>query len=377
MILVTADRNVWLIERAVMNKIEQPQGSEQHGFQESSLRTAHIRDLGLKIEGTQLEPIIREFEGELDALGLTKLRPRFYLSTEWGVAFGTISIALPFYLAKPELQKMQAEQVGHIEGVSRADILRYLRHEMGHVVNYAFKLYEQEEWVKLFGSITQPYIEDYNPQPFSRRFVRHLPGWYAQKHPDEDWAETFAVWMMPDHDWRTDYAKWATALAKLEYCDRMVMELRDHEPPVKSEERDEDVGEIDYSLGDYYEKVRAGSDDMPPGLEGALTTIFDDLDLPERPVVDGESNDYLHADGQRKPASALIRKMERDLVANVFRWTGHFPERTRPLVRYLADRADELKQVYPAEREADVALSITTLVTALAMNHVHRGTYLP
>ena len=59
---------------------------------------------------------------------------------------------------------------------------------MGHVVNYAYRLYDDEEWVKLFGSMTQPYLEDYRPSPFSRRYVRHLPGWYAQKHPDEDWS---------------------------------------------------------------------------------------------------------------------------------------------------------------------------------------------
>jgi hypothetical protein len=355
-----------------MNRIEHTptQHSPEPAFQESSLRTAHIRDLGLQIAGTQLEPIIREFEAELDAVGLTRLRPRFYLSTEWGVLFGTISIALPFYLAKPELQEIQAEQVGHIEGVSRADILRYLRHEMGHVVNYAFRLYEEEEWVKLFGSITQPYIEDYKPQPFSRRFVRHLPGWYAQKHPDEDWAETFAVWMTPPgggHDWRKEYEKWPTALAKLEFVDRVMKEVREREPQVRSEERDEDVGEIAYSLQDYYSNLRDGANEMPPGLEGALTAIFDDLGLPEDSPPDVP----------RKPASSLIKRIERDLVANVYRWTGHFPERTRPLVRYLADRADQLKQVYPVDREADVALAITTLVTALAMNHVHRGTYLP
>ena len=183
-------------------------------------------------------------------------------------------------------------------------------------------------------------------------------------HRGENWAETFAVWMTPSHDWRKEYEKWATALAKLEYCNRVMAELRDREPPVKSEERDEDVADITYSLHDYYSKIRPGPNEMPPGLEGALTAIFEDLGLPE------ESS----SQAPRKPAAALIRRMERDLVANVFRWTGHFPERTRPLVRYLADRADQLKQVYPADREGDVALAITTLVTALAMNHVHRGT---
>jgi len=338
------------------------------GFHESNIRTATIRDLGLRIEGTRLEPIVVAFQQELAGLGLTKLRPRFYLSTEWGVPFQTISIGIPFYLAKPELEAIQAEQVGHIEGISHAEILRYLRHEMGHVVNYAFKLYEQQEWVKLFGSITQPYVEEYKPQPFSRRFVRHLPGWYAQKHPDEDWAETFAVWMTPPREqWRKAYDGWATVLQKLDYCHRTMEEWRDREPLVKSEELDEDVGELTYSVQEHYERTKIGADELPPGLDGALTAIFEDLGVPEN----------AKPDAVRKNASSLLKKMERDLVANVFRWTGHFPEKTRPLIRHLAARADDLQQVYPADQETAVALAITTFVTALAMNHVHRGTYLP
>src|SRR3954454_8730498 len=171
-----------------------------------------LRDLGLQIAGTDLEPIIDEFRHELERVGVRKLRPHFYLSTEWGVPFDTIAIAIPFYLARPEPTALHAERTGFVEGVSRADILRYLRHEMGHVVNYGYKLYDDPEWVEHFGSITQPYEEEYRPEPFSRRFVRHLPGWYAQKHPDEDWADTFAVWITPGRDWRAEYAGWLTAL---------------------------------------------------------------------------------------------------------------------------------------------------------------------
>src|SRR5262249_17364732 len=154
----------------------------------------------------------------------------------------TISIAIPFYLARPELMELHAQHQGYIEGLNRTEILRYLRHEMGHVINYAYQLFETEDWVRVFGAITQPYVEEYRPQPFSRRYVHHLPGWYAQKHPDEDWAETFAVWMTPGSNWREDYADWPVALAKLQYCDRTVAALADREPLVTSTELDEDVG---------------------------------------------------------------------------------------------------------------------------------------
>ena len=202
------------------------------GFHESNLWSTPIRDLGLTIAGTRLEPILAEFDAELRAVGLTRVRPRYYLSTEWGVPFETVAIAIPFYLARPDLTALHAQRVGVVEGFDRADILRYLRHEMGHVLNYAYRLYDAEEWVKQFGSITQPYGEEYRPEPFSRRYVRHLPGWYAQKHPDEDWAETLAVWMTPGLDWRKEYGAWPVAAAKLAFCERTVAALRDRDPVV-------------------------------------------------------------------------------------------------------------------------------------------------
>jgi hypothetical protein len=338
-------------------------------FHETNLWSTPIRDLGLTIEGTRLEPIVLQFEEELRQVGLTRVRPRFYLSTEWGVPFETVAIAIPFYLARPDLTALHAERVGHVEGFDRADVLRYLRHEMGHVLNYAYRLYENEEWVKQFGSITQPYNEDYRPEPFSRRYVRHLPGWYAQKHPDEDWSETFAVWMTPGLDWRTEYSAWPVAAAKLAFCDRIMAELRDRDPLVTSAELDEDVGSIEYSLDQYYRSPpdSLGLGDTPRGLDGALRAIFEDLG----------STEGMSLDEPMVPADALIRRLEPALLANVFRWTGHFPERTRVLVRFLGDRAAQLKQGYAANREPAAIVAFTTLVTGLAMNSVQRGSYLP
>ncbi len=164
-------------------------------FHEARPGAVPIGKLGLAIAGTPLEAIIREFEQELSQAGIYRVRPTFYLSTEWGVPFGTATIAIPFYLARPDLTALQALKLGYVEGAGPADILRYLRHEMGHVINYSYQLYNAQDWIRQFGSITQPYVENYRPEPFSLCFVRHLPGWYAQKHPDEDWAETFAIWL--------------------------------------------------------------------------------------------------------------------------------------------------------------------------------------
>lgn len=332
----------------------------------ANLDATAIRDLKLKIAGSPLEPILAEFEKELERAGIRRLRPHYYLSNEWGVPFGTIALAMPFYLVRPELTQLQAERTGFVEGRGRSEVLRYLRHEMGHVVNYGYKLYEREEWVKHFGSVTRPYLEEYRPQPFSRRFVRHLPGWYAQKHPDEDWAETFAVWMTPGLDWHSDYDTWPGALAKLEYCDRTVADVANLEPLITATDLDEAVDQMAYTLEDHFKAAMAAGEELPAGLDGALRAIFEDLGRPE----DGSGV-------ARRPAATLIRSHESDLLANIYRWTGCFPERTRPLLRYLAHRAKELNQVYAEDREEHALVALTTLVTALAMNHVYRNTYLP
>jgi hypothetical protein len=333
-------------------------------FRESSnWSSIPIRDLGLSIAGTPIEPVVREFEGELERAGI-RVKPRFYLSTEWGVLTGTIAIAIPFYLAHPELTDRHAAEVGLVEGVGRDELLRYLRHEMGHVVNYAYRLYDDEEWVKLFGPITRPYLEEYHPTPFSRRYVRHLPGWYAQKHPDEDWAETFAVWLTPGRDWRAEYADQPMVLAKLNYCDQKLAELRQLDPLVTAAVLDESVEQIPYSVEQFYRRLDYVPGEFPRGIDGSLRAIFEELG-----TTNGESGS--------RPASQLIRALERPLIENVYRWTGHFPERTRALLRHLEQRADVLEQVCLAEHEAAASLALTTLVTALAMNHVHQGSYQP
>jgi hypothetical protein len=341
--------------------------TDEPTFRESGPSSTPIRELRLAIEGSALEPVLAEFLDELRGRGIVRVVPRFYLSTEWGVPDGTIAIAIPFYLARPDLVDLQAERLGYVEGVGRADILRYLRHEMGHVVNYAYRLHEAAEWVEQFGRMSEPYREEYRPEPFSRRFVRHLPGWYAQKHPDEDWAETFAVWMTPGLDWRAEYADWPVALAKLQYCDRTMAALAETDPPVTADDLDEDVGELAYSIDDHYRMLLAEPPGELPDLDGALRSIFEDLGRPE----------HAPDDAPRVPASALLRKIERELTADVFRWTGCFPERTRPLIRHLAERADRLGQVYPPDREQLAIVALTAMVTALAMNRVSRGAFLP
>jgi hypothetical protein len=172
-----------------------------------------------------------------------------------------------------------------VEGLGPADVLRYLRHEMGHVVNYAYRLYEEDEWIQRLGSLAVPYAEDYRPHPFSKGFVRHLPGGYAQKHPDEDWAETFAVWLTPGSDGRRDYRDWPVARGKLEYCGEVMRGLADREPSPHTREHDEDVATLHYASLRHW-------------LDGALVSMFD-----------GRASNP--AGEPRAPASVLFKRLER------------------------------------------------------------------
>lgn len=318
-----------------------------------------LRDLGLTIPGTRLAPVLEEFQAELERAGIVRLRPEFYLSTEWGVNEGTISIGIPFYLASAELTAIQIERMGYVEGDERAEFLRYLRHEMGHVVNYGYLLHERDDWRAAFGSMDAAYDEAYAIEPFSRRFVLHLPGWYAQKHADEDWSETFAVWMTPGFDWRTAYATWPGALAKLECCHRIMADVKVRDPLVTATEHDEDVGEVCRTVDQHY--ADSGPDEeIPAGLAVLLRSLFRDSDDATR---------------ESRPAAALIRRLEPALVESVHRWTGHGPEATRWLVRGLAACAAREGLAYPVDCEERTSTELATLTAALAMNDTLRGGY--
>ena len=329
-------------------------------FHETGIGGKPLRSLGLKLEGTPLAALVAQLQAELDGAGLGKVRPNFYLSTEWGVPFETISVAIPFYLAHPELADLHAERTGMVEGDDPADILRYLRHETGHVINYAYQLYARADWTAMFGGITQPYEELYRPSPWSTRFVRHLPGWYAQKHPDEDWAETFAVWLTPGHDWRAEHVTLPGALAKLEFCDRLIASIRDLAPIVDTTELDEDVGELDESAEELYADSELAMTELPSSIDGALRAMF----ASAQPAPVGS-------------AGQAIRAAIRPISRATYTWTGHFPEHTRYLMLHLAERADALGLRCPTERDRAVDIELTAFVVSLAMNHVHRGSYLP
>ena len=308
-----------------------------------------ISELGLSIENTPVERLVRQLYAELAAKGLA-FRPPVYLSDQWGCPDGTPIIGVPFYLADPRLRRIEEEIVLDVEGEQES--MRFLRHEAGHAFNYAYRVYDRADWRRVFGPYSRPYQDRFRVDPFSREHVRHILGWYAQKHPDEDFAETFAVWLTPGLDWRAAYAGWP-ALAKLEYVDRVLHEVG-HEAPTVAPPTEEDlpVEAMHYTVAEHYASSHETipvSD--PRHFDGDLRTLF------------GDGADAT----QGEPAEAFLRRHRREIVGRIAYWTGEPATVVRQFIDLLCERAAALA-LRVRGLEASTLIELTAFGTAVIMN---------
>jgi hypothetical protein len=320
---------------------------------QKELLSRRISDLSLTIRGTRLEALIVDLYQELEKAGIS-FKPKTYLADEWGCPQGVPVIGIPFYLANPELSKLEGELSG-IEPEDEKEVMMCLRHETGHAFNYAFRLYRKPEWHRLFGKFSEPYQEEYKPVPFSARFVRHLPGWYAQKHPDEDFAETFAVWLTPGSNWPVHYAD-TPALAKLLYVDKIVSQYGKKPPIVSEEKLDTPVQELTMTLDSWYETGK-NSNHYKFNLNRTLNN-----DLLE-----------LFPTGQGQPAADVLRMNSKQLIREVNRWTGMDRKLLKALIAELSDRVQFLGLKIEPEQIAAQMVGVGVFLSTLAMNYLRSG----
>ena len=241
-------------------RISNPPRVETGGWEavRERLLAKRICNLGLRIRGSPIEPCLRQLRRELAAKGLD-YAPAFYLTDSWGCPDQVPVIGIPFYLASAPLERIEKEQTGGLEDVQT--IMQLLRHETGHAINYAFRLWEQARWREVFGSFSKPYRDVFYPNPWSRRFVRHICSHsyrytYAQKHPDEDFAETFAVWLTPRSGWRRKYHDWP-AIEKLRYVDRLMRKICGQQPLCKGGRLVNPVSRLTMPLAEHYHRQAA------------------------------------------------------------------------------------------------------------------------
>lgn len=316
-----------------------------------------ICDLGLKIKGSPLEPRIEQLYAELDKRGL-ELRPHFWLSDEWYVPHGVPGVAIPFFLAHPRLRRLEQEFMLELEGGSRDWCMRLLRHEAAHALLNAYKLHERRDWKKTFGRPSTPYPRTYLPKPYSKRFVLNLPNWYAQAHPDEDWAETFAVWLRPRFDWRRRYRGWP-ALKKLQYVDSLMDEIRHRRPRLRNTRTVLPVEKMHLTLRKYYDdKLARYGSDSPEFFDRDLKRLF--------------SSEPEHT--RHEKASRYIRRVRKEVIDIVERWTSEYKYRINEVIKDMISRCDALG-LRVAGDESDLKLEIVAFLAVVVMNKLHSGGY--
>lgn len=306
-----------------------------------------IRDLGMSLEKSPVADLVRHLYDELEANGLRHFRPHCYLSDEWGSPSGEPVIGIPFYLGDPRVANLE-DAINDVE--SERETMMYLRHEAGHAFNHAYELYRTTEFRELFGSVRKPYRDDYPFVPFSRDYVRYIPGWYAQKHPDEDFAETFAVWLDPHSHWRSRYAGWG-AMRKLQYVDAAARRFCDT-PPLRPGRTDITVDEMDKTVEEMLREYHVDE-----------TPLIEDL------ALDADLADIFSTRGgdDARPAAELLRDHRRDIVDKVNYWTGVRRTLVRALVMAIETRLDELQLFAVRERSRQQMIELTVYITALSM----------
>lgn len=314
-------------------------------------------DLNLRIEGSELEPRIVQLGGELAARGVT-IRPDCYLGDEWFSPEGVPAIAIPFYLAHPRLKSLELRQMMEVEGGTPESCMMLLRHECGHAMDHAWQFSGRGEWRGIFGDPDAEYTpETYTPRPYSRSFVRHLPNWYAQAHPDEDFAETFAVWLAtPMEELRERYRGWK-ALEKIEYVDALMREAAGTKPAVRRGRRMSEVRRLRKTLARHYAaRRRLYAEDFPDFYDADLRAIF------------------LKGEAGSDSAVRAMRRCRAALITAIVEWTGQRKYTVDMLVRKLMLRCQELRLPSPRD-PVTLHIELAAYLSALVTNHLYTGRF--
>ena len=250
--------------------------------------------------------------------------------------------------------RLERKMMADVEGGTVPECMRILRHEAGHVVQHSYQLQRRRRWQQLFGRSSIRYPNYYRPNPASKNYVQHLRLWYAQSHPDEDFAETFAVWLKPRSDWRTRYAGWP-ALKKLEYVDELMAEIAEEKPALTGRLQVDPLSRLTRTLAEHYEKKRALYAVDPP-------TIYD-RDL--RRIF---SDDPKH---RRSPAAAVfIRRNRARILQMVSKWTREYQPALDAVLNDMIARCRDLR-LHAAGPERQLIVDFALLLMARTIDSLY------
>jgi hypothetical protein len=319
---------------------------------EEQLLDMRIRDLPLRLDGTWLADRVGQLHRELRSNGIA-FEPVCYLADEWLTPEDEPVIGIPFYLAHPRLIALQKKFMFEAEGETSDWCMKLLRHETGHALSYAYRLHERRDWQKIFGSSSQAYEDTYRYRPYSKSFVRHLDYYYAQYHPDEDFSETFAVWLTPGLDWRKQYRGWK-ALDKLHYVEQLMKEIAGQPPIVAKGGRYWRADKIRSTLRRHYSKLRKAEAESRPE--------FHDTNL-RRMFPEGKARDE-----SRLSIARILQQYRKPLLSMVSSWTHEKRYMVNGVYKAVYQRAKALRLV-TEDPEAIAMLQLSTYLTTLMMNY--------
>lgn len=328
-----------------------PRKYDWESLPDDELLQIRVRDLKIQIRGSLVEPQVDGLYRELDDKGI-RIRPPCYLADEWLTPDKIPIIGIPFCLAHPRLKQLEQKMMYEVEGSTERSCMKLLRHECGHALNYAYQLYRRTRWRALFGPFSTTYSNSYYYKPYSRRFVINLEDNYAQSHPDEDFAETFAVWLDPASQWAVKYQGWPV-IKKLRYVDTVMKDIAAEAPRITQKGHPPySAARMTSTLAAHYERKRRMLGSEFQGFyDDSLRALF----------ATGQANN------SETRASRLLRSHRIRLAQNVTRWTGHRKYDIYQLIDRLAGRCDDLRLVANAEDEDDI-IGLTVLLTAIASN---------
>lgn len=333
-----------------------PRKPEWENLPDEALLDLRFADLGLELRGSPIEPLIDRLYRELAARDL-KLRPHFWISTEWFTPDGIPGIAVPFYLTHPRLAALDKRMMRGTLAETPAFSLRVLRHEAGHALENAYRLRQFPPVEEIFGPSSRRYPRYYSPRPYSRSFVRNLGQGYAQSHPDEDFAETFAVWLTPKRAWKTAYAGWA-ALEKLRFMDRLMEDLAGVIPPVENRRVIEPTSALNQTLRTHYRRQRKHFRLDVPEVDRGLRSVFRESAAPRATMT----------------ADVFLRKIRSKLSRRVSELSGEPKHRVDRVVDEMIFRSRHLKLKVSPSR-LPVKDGVPFALTRHAMRFLRAGLY--
>ncbi len=326
-------------------------------FTDDKLLDLRLCDLGVRIESTVLEERIGRLYAELCGRGF-KFRPHTWLSDDWFTPDGVAGFAVPFYMAHPRLMELERAQMLEVEGGITEWCMRILRHETGHAIDNAYRLRRKKRRLRIFGRSSEPYPERYSPKPYSKSFVVHLESGYAQSHPDEDFAETFAVWLDPESQWSSKYSTWP-AMKKLEYVDELMTEILNEQPRVTNQHTLASIDDLDHTLREHYRARRELHQvDLSETYDEDLLKLFSGTGI----------------SGSSSSAASFLSRTKRKARRSVAETTGIYQYTINQIIEEMIERCRKLDLQLIKSTEA-TEFDFVVLLTMRAVEHIRNHRY--